>query len=160
MVNQRPSAAPSPNSISLLACQRLPPRNRRSIAIPRMAVQLVAHGEGGFTTKSIHSFAVQLPNKHLNPTIPRGQFSVCSFCIFCCAPRSLLLITLCNCITFIKKAPSKLRKENRPCSAGWRCETSQAPGRDIQCTSVTPRPAVIQMALFSTAEARTSTCIN
>ena len=47
-------------------------------------------------------------------------------------------------ITFKRKAPSKLRKERRPCSARWRCSTS-ARRRDETSigTSVSPQPAVI-----------------
>ena len=39
---------------------------------------------------------------------------------------------------------NKLRKKSRPSAACWRCSTSQAPGRGIQCTSTTSRPAVVQ----------------
>ena len=46
-------------------------------------------------------------------------------------------------IAFSKKSPSKLRKESRPCSARWRCNTS-ARRRDETSigTSVSPQPAV------------------
>ena len=46
--------------------------------------------------------------------------------------------------TFSRNVLQKLRAESRPRAESWQCETEPAPGRNIQYTSVAPRPAVIQ----------------